>query len=856
MAMKSAMRANLINHSKGAGNVQHHGEHSSAIEFANPLGREMDEKDEKAALLVQRIMRGKWARRDFKKTAEREPRVSLNVLYDYVKKEIDDENAYKGLFFTLSLIVSFILFSDGFLRGQLSFAIGDAIINDLEENANFAFVGPMGNKVFRDVHTVADFWSWVRLGALPIMIQPSWQYGERYPFHPDRSDAERMQQGASSDIFIHPDMASNSSAAPRLWIYPHEEDDYEPYIAPEKGNQYLLFNRVLGGVRLSQERAGKVTCRGPEGDWLGGKPCLSGKIMGYDIPPDHAFLPLQTTERVQWLKHTLDYQILHDTLTDMEDGCQLLAEKGRPEKCLCDSCVGPDGGQGSPWVDDGTMAVEISIYVYNPTYGVYSRVNVIFIFSRGGRIWKRINVQSASCMEAYDTYAFVFAVLWLAGVVWVIFGELAQIFGVIRKHGPKGIWTDYIAFSETVDWIAIWNSVSIVVNFAKYITGVQKLDQIAARWLENEDLLEELIDELDYTLLQSQWLRVSLGIYAVIIILRLFKAFDSNPRLAQVTRTLSSCMVDLFHFSVVFFSIFYMYAVAGTIFFGHRMAEFVTVFRGIRTCYIILLGEVDWEPMVKSAGRVVAMTWFMSFTMIILFVMFNMLIGIIFSTYDEVRSAIGADAETLWSQAYELFSRWKERRAGRQIHLSKVVKAMHEYAERIRKMPGTMYAAECDKNPDLDVDDLLSSDPQEVTPSKLLTWLKGVPPEQARTLVEEAKEIEDASKPSMEITPEILIKNVEVIQEQVGKRLSRVENMLEEFEKALDALQHAPPVAVVQSPRSSASPEAKVEPFSPPPPAVEPPETESMSPSRPADLSPKLPPIGSLPPVRPPPPSG
>ena len=39
---------------------------------------------------------------------------------------------------------------------------------------------------------------------------------------------------------------------------------------------------------------------------------------------------------------------------------------------------------------------------------------------------------------------------------------------------------------------------------------------------------------------------------------------------------------------------------------------------------------------------------------------------------------------------------------------------MHEYAERIRKMPGTMYAADCDKNPDLDVDDLLSSDPQEV----------------------------------------------------------------------------------------------------------------------------------------------
>ena len=39
------------------------------------------------------------------------------------------------------------------------------------------------------------------------------------------------------------------------------------------------------------------------------------------------------------------------------------------------------------------------------------------------------------------------------------------------------------------------------------------------------------------------------------------------------------------------------------------MAEFVTVDRGIRTCYIILLGELDWEELVRSGGRVIAMTW-------------------------------------------------------------------------------------------------------------------------------------------------------------------------------------------------------------------------------------------------------
>jgi len=48
------------------------------------------------------------------------------------------------------------------------------------------------------------------------------------------------------------------------------------------------------------------------------------------------------------------------------------------------------------------------------------------------------------------------------------------------------------------------------------------------------EMLEEITQVLEHAFSLSQRFRVLLGCYAVIIIMRLFKGYDSNPRLAQV----------------------------------------------------------------------------------------------------------------------------------------------------------------------------------------------------------------------------------------------------------------------------------------------------------------------------------
>ena len=53
-----------------------------------------------------------------------------------------------------------------------------SVTADLSKNANFAFdvTGNIGSKTLDNVATMADLWSWVRLGLIPVIFK------DRYPF--------------------------------------------------------------------------------------------------------------------------------------------------------------------------------------------------------------------------------------------------------------------------------------------------------------------------------------------------------------------------------------------------------------------------------------------------------------------------------------------------------------------------------------------------------------------------------------------------------------------------------------------------------------------------------------------------
>merc|ERR1719426_705682 len=96
-----------------------------------------------------------------------------------------------------------------------------------------------------DVNSIADFWSWLHIGFLPLVVQHSWGF------------SEDLQNAYTSLQATHP---FNTADLPGQYGYPAASDDSLNSLGPPNvsipiRDDYLHYNRIVGGIRMRQERA-------------------------------------------------------------------------------------------------------------------------------------------------------------------------------------------------------------------------------------------------------------------------------------------------------------------------------------------------------------------------------------------------------------------------------------------------------------------------------------------------------------------------------------------------------------------------------------------------------------------------
>ncbi len=193
-------------------------------------------------------------------------------------------------------------------------------------------------------------------------------------------------------------------------------------------------------------------------------------------------------------------------------------------------------------------------------------------------------------------------------------------------------------------------------------------------WIDDE-VRAEFFELVDDVMKRTHAMRTLLSIYPCVVASRFFKGFSAQPRLAIVTKTLSTAAVDIIHFSVVFFSIFALYSFAAMILFGQELHEYSNFSRATNSVFRMLLSDFDWDRM-NRVGRPQAGFIFWTFNWLVNLILLNMLLAIIMDVYTEVKGGLGSQAETLWSQVAEIYRRLKEVRAGNYLTLTAVLKAL------------------------------------------------------------------------------------------------------------------------------------------------------------------------------------
>lgn len=597
--------------------------------------------------------------------------VSQTIYVNYIKHELHKEASCLELPFTILLLCSFAVLALAHLGQENITIMETAITTDIVENANFAWAHNFGHKGLHDVNSVADFWSFFRLGLVPLLTM-SWGYSEGLP------DAVPDLRGDG----VH-NTSYDVGALPSQRHFPGQLE------AVPVRSDYLRYNRIIGGFRLRQgvREPRQDLCvlpggRGAFQTWWD-KPCTGLTI--HELPPDmYAASTFENVSRVEWFfTDTEGSQEMQEHAVDMEDGCASARAQQRP--CRCSTCLArKPGGDDGPWLDELTERVEISFLVYNAQYGLYCMAGVNLWFNRAGQIHKLVDVRSAWAsmwLRPSDTVLVMIIAdaIWLLCLLYTLRVEGIEIISLVYKRRGTPwyivIAEDYVGFWTLVDWLSVVVAFIIIFSYwsTTNLTGTlnSSLGAVAEGHPLNPRAIYQQADEMYQ---EEKSMRMWLSLYPLVIMMRLFKSFSAQPRLAVVTQTFVVAQEDLFHFIIVFASVYVCMVVNSLIFFGQDSLDFATFDRAFHSCFRALLGDWDWEDML-GIDMWKAFFWFFLFMMVMVLILLNMLLAIIMESYGHV-AAKASEAVSVFRQGSEIYRRWKQSRRKERVRLNDIWDAM------------------------------------------------------------------------------------------------------------------------------------------------------------------------------------
>merc|ERR1719326_2155799 len=150
------------------------------------------------------------------------------------------------------------------------------------------------------------------------------------------------------------------------------------------------------------------------------------------------------------------------------------------------------------------------------------------------------------------------------------------------------------------------------------------------------------------------YLQIGSAYFSLVIMLRFFKAFKAQPRLAIVTTTLYNASSDIGHFLIVFLTIMLSYAMAGVFLFGRGNSDFMNLEFAMMSCFRAMMGDFDWDELSRQ-HRGAALVWFASFMILVYLIMLNMLLVIVMDVYTGVKAKMSSkDSDAVWTQTWHV----------------------------------------------------------------------------------------------------------------------------------------------------------------------------------------------------------
>eukprot|EP00931_Biecheleriopsis_adriatica_P000594 TRINITY_DN10066_c0_g5_i1.p1 TRINITY_DN10066_c0_g5~~TRINITY_DN10066_c0_g5_i1.p1 ORF type:complete len:912 (-),score=171.94 TRINITY_DN10066_c0_g5_i1:116-2806(-) len=580
----------------------------------------------------------------------------------YLHAEIRQMEACLSLPESILFVLTYFCAAYFHFRPEITHAINHAIEYDLEQNANFAFSEAVpleyartGHKNLYDVNSFADAWSWMNLGLVPLLWPEGWDVNEARASASARckSSLQAMQEFGWDESLLSgefPD-AIFGGACPEAGSAPPLVEDW--YGSP-RGQYYLWFNTVIGGVRLQQEQVKVTSCSDEFGQNLHRGICTEEGRHWISMQKE-TYLDMDSS-RMNTPRAETIFLLAGSTQKDIRQ--QLRAH------------------ENAAWLSPLTSKLMVTFPTYNPHLQAIAVTNVMISVNRAGHFFRAIDSEVVWLQAFHGWYSYVADAMWCLFALKELVTFLMAIGSRCRKHGfCGGLRATLLDGDARMDLLLSLANIILLMTVCVHRADVSVASaslttargDVPGTW-QSTAMREKFFDTALHLSIASKRRRYVYAAYPFFLLANLFEAFAGQPRLSLVTATMKNAAVDLIHFGFVFIAVFSLFAGSAMMLFASHLESFATFARAADTSFHVLLGDYDWDSMTK-AGELPARVWFVLFTCVMTLVMLNMLLAIVMDVYSETRGQLRTDAETMWSQVFLIYRRWKELRDGKRTSL-------------------------------------------------------------------------------------------------------------------------------------------------------------------------------------------
>jgi hypothetical protein len=322
-------------------------------------------------------------------------------------------------------------------------------------------------------------------------------------------------------------------------------------------------------------------------------------------------------------------------------------------------------------------------------------VYVKFFFNQAGQIH---NIVHPICiwLDPYSRkISYVVDILFLLLVMRLLLEEGREVVRFGRLYGGwKGIRSYFSSFKNLVDWICIIYSIVIFAMFGHYYFLVLEVgdfllsadDSIPGSWRDVEGIHTapnaDFWEAVDYFAGYDQTMQNAFSFYPLVLGIRFFSVFNSQPRLGVVTSTLWEAGIDLVHFGIVLTVTIVVFCASGNFLFGRNLTEYQTFGRTLIAVFRGMLGDIDYVELTE-VGRGAVNVWFVTFIIIVNLIMLNMVLAIVMEHYANAKFSmeeLEGGSPTLWEQTAQVFRRWNQKRLKERMSINQIVAKLENNA--------------------------------------------------------------------------------------------------------------------------------------------------------------------------------